>query len=138
MSAAQPPAAPRAHPPHRPVRRILARACLFACLAALIATPTLFQPTPHDAAIQAAQAQHTDQRQRLLASGASPEALDLHHDTTQTHLDTLRIGRRVNFYARATLHFGATLGLLLGWRALREPAAHRAAANTGSSASHSV
>lgn len=117
MSAPDPPLPPRPHP----ARRILARACLFACLAALLATPTLFQPTRHDAAIQAAKDRQADHHQRLIASGVSQEARDLHRDTATAQRDSLHIRRRVDFYARAAIHFGATLGLLLAWRTLRQP-----------------
>ena len=96
------------------------------CLAAaavmlLVDTPTLFRGSAYDRPIQDTLTQATDHRQALLASGVSQEAIDEHHEQAETHVNGLRVRRRVNLYARATMHFGLTLGLFLAWRALRQP-----------------
>jgi len=109
MPAHGPVATPRPHP----ARRITATACLVLSVAMLLATPTLLRATRYDARIQTAAAQQADHRQRLLDSGASREALELHHETSEAQLGDLRIRRRVSFYARTTTHFGLTLGLFL-------------------------
>ena len=100
----------------------MATLCLVAsAVMLLIGTPILFRGSAYDRPIQDTLTQATDHRQALLASGVSHEAVAEHHEQAETRVNELRVRRRVNLYARATMHFGLTLGLFLAWRALRQP-----------------